>query len=713
MATALCMVAAGCANDPPKAQSESAGRTTAAPVTTSPTRVPAATALGAADAAALTAAVGDGTCDELDTTRCLLPFPSDKFTKASTETDTGRLVHLPAGQLPNADGKPLDVTEWNRNDGFSPGTPMLVSAPGVDLAKSGTPPIGDIGRSMKDTSPTVLLDLDTGKRLAHWVELDSNAPVGQQLLIVRPAAALPEGHHIAVAISALVDGSGATLAPSLGFRTYRDNLTTDIAAIESRRPAMEELFAAVGRSGVDRSQLFAAWDFTVASQRNLSERLLTMRDDAFDRLGDGAPKFRVSEVVTDDLPAGIGRRVRGSFDVPSYLTGDGAPGSRLTGAAEGALPTSAGTTFAANFTCQIPTVALQGTGGATRPVVYGHGLLGGADEAENSQVAKIASTNDMMYCATDWIGMSEQDVGNAVAILHDLSLFPSLPDRSQQGILDAVVLARLMTAKDGFTSDAAFENLAGASVIDTTEAYYDGNSQGGIMGGAATAISTEWTKAVLGVPGMDYALLLSRSVDFSQYFAVLRGAYPDPIDQAIIYPILSMLWDRAEAAGYAQHMTDHPYAGTPKHQVILDVAFGDHQVATVAAEMEARTIGAVVRGPALAARRHPDAEPFYGLDVTTEFPTAKSVLVYWDSGSLPPPPQNITPAASPAFVAECSALSKDELERDRPCADSHEDPRRAAGSIEEKGVFFRPAGKFVDTCSGAPCEAIHRKLLDY
>jgi hypothetical protein len=684
-----------------------------AAATTTTVTAPRATPIAAADAAQLATDVGDGSCDEIDTTRCLLPFPSNRFTEAADSTDTKLRVHLPEGQLANTSGSTLDVTEWNRNDGFSPGTPMLVSAPDVDLAASEAPPIGDIGQSMEESSPTIVIDLDTGERLAHWVELDSNAPAGQQLLIVRPAAALPEGHRIGVVLGALVDSSGTPLEASLGFRVYRDHLTTELDIVEERRPDMEELFEAAAGLGADRSTLYAAWDFTVASERNLSERLLTMRDDAFERLGTAAPRFTVNEVVTDDLPDGIGRRVIGTFDVPSYLTGAAEPGSRLTGAEDDSVPSYAGYDYAANFTCQIPTVALDGAGGTTRPVVYGHGLLGSAGEAENSQVAKIASTNDMMYCATDWIGMSEGDVGNAVAILNDLSKFPSLPDRSQQGILNSLFLARLMKADGGFSSHEAFLNTGGTSIIDRAEVYYDGNSQGGIMGGAATAVSTEWTKAVLGVPGMDYALLLSRSVDFNTYFQVLRGAYPDHIDQAIIYPLLSMLWDRGEANGYAQHMTADPYDGTPNHQVLLHVGFGDHQVATVAAEMEARTIGAVVRGPALADGRHPDAKPFYGLQVQTEFPTDKSVLVYWDSGTLPPPPGNITPAASPEFAAACSTLSEDDRERDTECADSHEDPRRAPESILQKDLFLRPDGRIEDTCNAQPCTAVHRKLLDY
>ena len=71
---------------------------------------------------------------------------------------------------------PLDVTEWNRNDGFSPGSPIIVNAVGVDLDRSGLPQIGDIGASTGDDSASVLLDMETGERLAHWAELDAAAP---------------------------------------------------------------------------------------------------------------------------------------------------------------------------------------------------------------------------------------------------------------------------------------------------------------------------------------------------------------------------------------------------------------------------------------------------------------------------------------------------------------------------------------------------------
>ncbi len=667
------------------------------------TTTPPARAAAAAELASIREAVGDGTCDALDAANCLLPFPSDRFTVADRDTPTGRRLALPAGRLPNVGGSTFDPTEWNRSDGFSPGTPILTLVPGVDPGRSGAPPIGDVGRSLAEDSPTVLVDLDTGERLPHWAELDATAPAGRQLLILRGARALPEGHRIGVALRGLTDASGTTLPTGPVFAAYRDNRTTTIDAVESRRGDMEELFTGLGRAGVDRSDLQMAWAFTVASSDSIAGRMLHLRDDAFDRLGTAAPAFRIDTVQDQFLLPGIGRLVVGSFDVPLYLTGGGEPGSTFNGGEDG-RPDANGT-YRAFFTCQMPAEALAPGAEPARPVVYGHGLLGAAGEAQGTWVARVASTNNMLYCATNWIGLSEEDLGSAFTALRDISEFPAISDRSQQGILNTLFLARLMKHPEGLAAHPALRRADGTPAIDTAEVYYDGNSQGGIMGAAATAVSQEWTKAVLGVPGMNYSLLLNRSVDFDLYGRFLKEAYPDPIDEQIIYGVLQVLWDRSEGNGYAQHTTRDPYPDTPRHQVLLHVGFGDFQVPQVAAEIQARTLGARLRTPALADGRHPDERPFFGLEPVEEFPTSDSVLVYWDSGTIAPPPQNITPKASAGYAARCGGLSKEQQDLDPVCGDSHEDPRRAEASMRQKDLFFRPGAGIPDTCGGEPCRA--------
>ena len=102
---------------------------------------------------------------------------------------------------------------------------------------------------------------------------------------------------------------------------------------------------------------------------------------------------------------------------------------------------------------------------------------------------------------------------------------------------------------------------------------------------------------------MNYSTLLRRSVDFDQYAQVLYANYPNELERPLILSLIQTLWDRGEANGYAHHMTRDPYADTPPHTVLMHVAFGDHQVANVAAEVQARTIGAC--GPHSGARPGP------------------------------------------------------------------------------------------------------------
>ena len=194
------------------------------------------------------------------------------------------------------------------------------------------------------------------------------------------------------------------------------------------------------------------------------------------------------------------------------MTGDGGPGSSLALSAAG-LPIWQGKNLVAPFQCTIPPSALTTTA-APRGAVYGHGLLGDYGEVNSSIVREMAQRYVMTYCATNEIGMAEEDVGNAVKILGDLSTFNTLADRLQQGLLNELFLARLMVNAGGFVSHPAFQRDDGSPLIDRTQLYYDGNSQGAILGGALLAIGQDFTRGVLGEAGMNYSFLLQRSVDF-------------------------------------------------------------------------------------------------------------------------------------------------------------------------------------------------------
>ena len=678
---------------------------TTAGTTASSAQEPTVPARNAARAAADAALAEAGLCDPVDMAACLLPFPNDFFTVADTTTDTGRRVSFSPLAMPrNTAGKPIDPTEWNRNDGFSPGTPVLTLVPGVDLAKTGAAPITDPARSLDADAPIVLLDAATGERHPYWAELDANTIAGEEpLLIIRPAVNFAEATRYVVALRGMRDATGALVAPNETFAARRDAAAAKWhpkkgqgVDKEARAQVLADpVFGPLVKHGYELSDLYLAWTFTVASERNLTERMLHIRDDAFASLAGKAPTYTIDAVTNHAATDRIARTVTGTYTVPSYLTNGGLPGSRLNyvGSSDG-LPARLGgvATQDATFTCKIPRVSGVNAAdpAAVKPArlsLYGHGLLGGQSEVGAGNIGKMANENNFVFCATDWIGMATEDVPNIATILADMSNFPTLPDRAQQGFLNFLFLARLMKHDAGFVTNAAFHGPGGKPVVDNSDVFYDGNSQGGIMGGALMAVSQDVTRGVLGVPAMNYSTLLDRSVDFATYESVFNAAYPSEIDRQLVFGLIQMLWDRGEANGYAHHMTDDPLPNTPAHQVLLHVAYGDHQVANVAAEVEARTIGAVTNAGFLAPGRHWAVDPTWGIPVAPSYPWGGSAFVYWDSGSDVPPNENIPPTKATVR------------------GDPHSDPRETKAARDQKAAFLATNGAFVDVCGGGPCYA--------
>ena len=72
----------------------------------------------------------------------------------------------------NHAGKHIDPTEWNRDDGFSPSSVGLTVVPNLDVAASKLPPQTDIAQSLAPGSPVVIVDVDTGRRVPAWAEID-------------------------------------------------------------------------------------------------------------------------------------------------------------------------------------------------------------------------------------------------------------------------------------------------------------------------------------------------------------------------------------------------------------------------------------------------------------------------------------------------------------------------------------------------------------
>lgn len=549
-------------------------------------------------------------CDFLIDERCILPYPSSTFLRPDPTTPTGLRVHYDVGALPaNASGKPIDPTDWNTLDGFSPGPMILAFFPDtghpVDLEASGVAFHTDFARSLDPDHPTVLMRASDGERVLHFAELDAQTnDVEKKTLIIRPGKRLDDATRYLVAIRNLVDTEGTPIEPRLAFRALRDGIDADAialacgsrcaAAIEERRAVMEDVFARLAAHGVAREDLLLAWDFTTASTQALTGWMVSIRDQAFAL---GTPSFTVTSVNTGNPPgsgfnAQIYARIEGTFEAPLFMTAD-APGSRLN--LVNGVPTQKGTAIVP-WVAHIPRIAVASENPDATPAkatLWGHGLLG--TRFQLGALSDLANEYNYVVAAVDMQGMSDPDVlGAVVPAISDLSLFHRIPERLHQGFLNHLLLGRLLADPvDGFNSHPAFQlGVGGAPVIDTEQVFYSGGSQGGIFGGAIMAIAEDFDRGFLAVPAANYSTLLHRSIDFNPFFALLNVSYPDKLDQILLFPLIQQLWDRAEPQGYLPHILPGTLSNPPRpHKILIHMATYDSEVSNLGTEIMVRSLG--------------------------------------------------------------------------------------------------------------------------
>ncbi len=607
-------------------------------------------------------------CDPLVPDYCMFPFPSNVHTVADAQSPTGRRVSfLPEAMLTAANGEKTSVTPFNRNDGFSPGGPLLAYFAGATMA--GLPDAVHIGDSLKADSPITLLSED-GERVPCWVEIDRSGPNRHlSAFMIRPALRLKDATRYLVAVGEIQGDDGVSIAPSAAFRALRDGSPYDgkgKEGIEARRELYADVFARLAKAGVARTSLTLAWDFTTASRENNTGHVLAMRDQVLAQYETTSPAYEITKVVENPF-AEIALQIEGTVSVPLYLDADGVDGTMLFDDAGKPVVNPAQPSAQVKFELLIPTSA-----SAENPVSlmhYGHGLFGSHQEIESDHLRKLANDHGYAIFGIPQWGMSGDDALPTGLRLGSGKIDALLPmfDRLQQSQLNHLVVMRAMI--NGLAKSAEYGDL-----IDETERYYYGASQGGIFGGTYMAISTDVKRGVLDVMGQPYHLLLLRSKNFDSYEAVMRIAFADDRDIVLGLALAQMLWDRSEPNGYTPYIQNDPLPGTERHQVLMRVALGDHQVTTFGGQVMARTVGA----------KHIETgvRDVFGLTKVESINDDSSGYLEVDFG-LPPEPLCDIPM--------------------NVCEDPHGQGRKVDGAHEQLDTFLR-TGKVVNTCPDNVCK---------
>jgi hypothetical protein len=529
-------------------------------------------------------------CDPMVPTECGFPFPSSVWTVPDSTMATGVHVYFGATTLPKSTaGTVVDPSAFADRDGFSPGGAMLTHLPNATVTGLPSPDTIESSIAIMDgtvTSPTVIMEADTGALVPHFSELDvsGNDPMRQAFLI-RPMVRLKDATRYLVAIRHVVDANGQLLPTNPVFAALRDNTPSSDISVPPRRALYADILSKLSANGVATSDLQLAWDFTTASTANTTQWLLAMRDDALAKVGEDGPAYTITKVEENPNPY-IRRRLTGMMTVPYYLTGPD-PGANLNLGPNG-LPVQNGTQ-SFPFLVHIPNV-LVNTGTAGPIIQNAHGLLGDESEGEDAYLAEICDREGYVAIAVNLVGMDSSDEGFITnALAGNIAQFKLEIAAQHQGLVNELLSMRMMRGKLAKDPLVTFN---GKSVIDPTKSYYRGDSQGGIFGTTYMSISTDVTRGLLGEPGAPYNLLLNRSLDFGGFFILIRGAYPDWVDIQFGLDLIQLLWDRTEPDGYVAYLNKNMLEGTPQHQVIIHEGIGDHSVPTLGAQFIARTIGA-------------------------------------------------------------------------------------------------------------------------
>jgi hypothetical protein len=633
-------------------------------------------------------------CDPIVPSHCGFPYPSNVWTVTDSTQVTGMHVYFGDTTLPTyAPGQHVSKTPFMGRDGFSPGGGIMTVMPGATA--TGLADAYHIQDSLAATSPTILMEYDTGALVPHWAELDSlqttleydqDNVVDAQTFFIRPALRLKDNTRYIVAIRNVVDQNDSPLPPSPVFQALRDNTPNDDLSVAPRRALYADILGKLKAQNVDTTQLQLAWDFTTASQQDTTQWMTSMRDDAFTKVGKNGPPYTYTNCtstpsgpsaspcgITDNPNPYIRRRIIGQMTVPLYLDNPN-PGASLNFGANG-MPAQNGTAVF-QFLVQIPN-SLVNRGAQGAIIQNAHGLFGDQTEGEDSYMAETCDREGYVEIAVDLVGMASDDGSTYVPnlIAGDISQFYHVVDRLHQGFLNELLAMHMMIGEMA-TDPATIFN--GIPTIEPSKRYYRGDSQGGISGGVYMAISTEVTRGLLGEPGAPYNTLLDRSSDFNGFFLIIRGTYPNPLDIQYGLGLIQSLWDRAEPDGYVPYISQNMLEGTPAHNVLIHIAIGDQQVTPLGAHFIARTIGAQQL-------ETPNREIYGITDAASGF--SGNGMCEWNFG-LP---------ASQSPVTNTPP--------DSALPDPHDSLRQQADAQDMADIFFR-TGTVVQTCAdGGPCTA--------
>ena len=569
---------------------------------------------------------GSDLCDNTNPDHCLLPFPSSAFLDVDSSTETGFRLNIDGEAVPDSGSAPSERFHMlDLKDGHSPSTQIFTTfsqTPNV----SGLASQHDIEISLSSDHGTVLLNMDTGDTLEHWIEVSARSQEGEPTLVhLRTLGGLELDTQYAVAFRGLSDENGNAIEPYPAFKALRDGEITNSQKIEGQRDGYEDLFTSLSEVGFERSSIQSSWWFHTASASSIMGDIIHMRDDASQRLGDGGIGCNVTSVEenygNDNTTL---RRISGTVTTPHYLE-EVFPPTAMVRDEQGAPEFNFMNEVV--FTVTIPASAAE----SLEPVpmvTLGHGFLGNG----KGMVSGFREwSNEAGYAAigTDFKGWSSDGDFDAVTFgLMHVNYLQHQSERLQQSVINH--LAMLRTIK-GVCSDIPEFYHNGTNLVDTSEIDYMGVSLGGIRGPSMLSLIPEIDRGVLWVGGSSFSFIAERSTQYTQFEQLFASpvAYESTMDRSILLALMQSMWDTTEPETYLPYLDGGLDGDLHPYEVLYLVSINDAQVTTLSADRASRTANIPVMANST---YHP-----HGLDIVESLESG-SAIMYFD-GLFPPVPE--------------------------------------------------------------------------
>ncbi|MBK9266788.1 MAG: hypothetical protein IPM54_44270 [Polyangiaceae bacterium] len=180
------------------------------------------------------------------------------------------------------------------------------------------------------------------------------------------------------------------------------------------------------------------------------------------------------------------------------------------------------------------------------------------------------------------------DVLGGTIFPHNMKSGHTVPERLLQS---AVNFATAGYLAQGDLGNAPELQKDGQNIIDTSEVFYLGGSQGGIIGGTVMAMAPQIEHGGLVVGGGVYSLMVWRNTSWPDIEGIWNIYHRDSVERELLLPAFQSQYDLAEPGTYADHLWRDPFPGNPQKRILLVEAYNDSQVSNIATEMMARTYG--------------------------------------------------------------------------------------------------------------------------